>query len=86
MSAAKELVLPGTGAFATLRPLKGADYFALHARDQKLYPDIVAFLITRCALIEGKPLTYAELLEMDFRDIGAMSAEIGKYLTGPAAA
>lgn len=76
-----EAVLP-SGKFARMRPLTGRDYLEmLKAAGQGL--DGGFALIASSVTIDDRPIAYAELLEMDFRDVARLMALVTPLMAGP---
>lgn len=77
----KEFVLP-SGGFCTVRPLKALDWLeAMSAQNAGKHHQAVLF--SRAIKIDGEPLAYEDVLELDLRDWNKISGEILPYLTGP---
>jgi len=83
MSTDSEIVLP-SGAFAYIRVLKARDLLAAMAQmTVESDKDVGVILITLGVKIDGKNLTYDEVLDMDLRDFVALQTKMGTYLVGP---
>lgn len=76
----KQVKLP-TGGVATMRMLTGKDLL-----DYRQHPelDCLFFLITLSTSIDGKQVTYDELLSMHLGDVMALQKEVNKYLNADA--
>lgn len=77
----REAVLP-SGKFAKIRSLTGADY--LRAIQPEFHGMDISFVfITMSAIVDDQPVTYADLLAMDLRDLLALIQQVGTHITGP---
>jgi hypothetical protein len=76
-----ETVLP-SGAFATVRPLLGRDLLVANRFREELGQDITYTLMCLAITVDGKPLHYEQLLDMDMRDILALQRILSPYIAG----
>lgn len=76
----KTLTLP-SGKIATVRQGKGYDLLQAQMK-AKTSEELPYALIAELAEIDGQPLVYEDILEMDLSDVVALQGEIsGKFLT-----
>lgn len=77
-----EVVLP-SGRFARVGPVKGRHLLETHRRIVTQKQDSVFALIALVCTVDDKPITYEELLDMDFRDALKLHSLVSKYLESP---
>jgi hypothetical protein len=76
-----EIVLP-TGGFARIAALRGKHY--IEAYHMSLTGKELLFtLIVVATTVEGKQLTYEDMLEMDIRDVTALVNHVSKFVSSP---
>lgn len=76
-----ETVLP-SGAFATVRTLKGEDLLEANRILVRTGQDMAFTLMSLSMTVDGKPVTYRQLVEMDIRDVLVLQQILSPYLTG----
>jgi len=77
MGARRKLTLP-SGRVAAIRTGKGRDLMHAHRAVQgNSDPTAIVFaLVATLCEVEGKPVTYEEVLEMDLQDVLALQSEV----------
>ena len=74
----KTLTLPQSGKTATIRSGKGRDMRAIHRLTNGAPEDATFAMIAVLAQIDGQPVLFEDVLEMDIPDISALSDAIGQ--------
>lgn len=77
-----EIVLP-SGRFARVGPIKGQHLLEVHRAISSSKQDSVFTLISLVCMIDDKPISYQELLDMDFRDALKLHTLVSKFLESP---
>ena len=78
----KEIKLP-SGKAATVKDGKGRDLLAAQ-RKAKTQEEVMFALMAELVLLDGQPVIYEDLLEMDLKDVLAILTEVsGNFLSLP---
>jgi len=79
VGADREVILP-SGAFARVRRLTGRDYIVVRA--SAAGKDIGFLMITKAVTIDGAPVSYEQLLDMDILDVLKLNSEVEQLISG----
>ena len=76
----------GDGRIVAMRPAKGRDFEKGSAATggSTNQVTIMLGLVAQVATVDGKPLTYEELQDMDFVDVTALIGEVAGNVPSPA--
>lgn len=77
-----ETVLP-SGRFARVGPIRGQHLLEVHRAIVGGKQDSVFTLIALTCTIDDKPITYQDILDMDFRDALKLHTLVSKFLESP---